>query len=82
MPITCTVKTICIKKTEDLDDVEVISEVLVADNMLDGVRGEWPLVLSIDVCFPGLLVIVSIGGHVLQFDNTLWIQGNTWFTLE
>ena len=40
MPITCTVKTICIKKTEDLDDVEVISEVLVADNMLDGVRGE------------------------------------------
>ena len=40
MIITCTVKTICIKKTEDLDDVEVISEVLVIDNMLDGMRGE------------------------------------------
>ena len=40
MPITCTVKTICIKNTEDLDDVEVIFEVLVVDNMLDGMRGE------------------------------------------
>ena len=82
MPITCTVKTICIKKTEDLDDVEVISEVLVIDNMLDGMRGEWPLVLSIDVGFPGTLVIVLIGGQVLQFDITVLIQGSTWFTLE
>ena len=82
MPITCTVKTICIKKTEDLDDVEVISEVLVVDNMLDEMRGEWPLVLSTDVSFPDLLVRVLLGGHVLQSDSTLWIQGNTWFTLE
>ena len=82
MPITCTVKTICIKKTEDLDDVEVISEVSVVDNMLDGMRGEWPLVLSIDVGFPGPLVIVLIGGQVLQFDITVLIQGSTWFTLE
>ena len=40
MLITCKVKTICLKKTEDLDDVEVLSEVLVVDNMLDGMRGE------------------------------------------
>ena len=82
MPITCTVKTICIKRAEDLDDGEVISEVLVVDNMLDGMWGEWPLVLSIDVGFPGPLVIVLIGGQVLQFDITVLIQGSTWFTLE
>ena len=40
MQIACTVKTICIKKTEDLDDVEVISEVVVVNNLLDGMRGE------------------------------------------
>ena len=40
MQITCTVKTICIKQKEDLDDVEVISEVVVVNNLLDGMRGE------------------------------------------
>ena len=40
MLITCTVKTICLQKTKDLDAVEVISEVLVVDNMRDGMRGE------------------------------------------
>ena len=77
MPITCTVKTICIKKTEDLDDVEVISEIVLVKNMLDGMRGEWPLVLFMAVCLSDVLVRVLLGGHVLQSDSTLLIQGNT-----
>ena len=67
---------------EDLDAPEVISEVLAVDDTLDVMRGDWSLVLSIDICIPGALVIVLLGGHVLQFNITLLIQGNIWFTLE
>ena len=68
---------VCITKTQDLEDVEVISEGLVLDKKLDGMRGECPFVLSMDVCLPDVLVRVLLGGHVQQFDSTLLIQGNT-----
>ena len=77
MPITCTVKPICEKKIEEVDAVEVISMVLVVDNMLEMMSGEWPFVLSLDVCFPCVLVPILLCGHVLQFNITSLIQGNT-----